>query len=210
MKSVALEFLEGSNGLMAGCIGVLDGWIMNINRPTKKKDGVMNLSHFFSRKGYYFFHSRQCIIMECTFGEVDLRLGIVWKKLGFLLENNTCITDACLCLHNFIIDYRKETGTSTRPESSIFDEDSRRYHATQVVIGGDDCGVFGGGGEEKRDTHGNKLIGGRPLKREQASRYVGKSNLEKIRQEIFLRQWVQPPSNSFKSNNRVQLVENQE
>jgi len=288
MERVALEFLVGSNGLMAGCIGALDGWIVKIKRPTKTKDRVLNPPSFFSRKGYFavnvqvivdkkkrilfrdissrgaehdstafknsplykwclnnwehlrekgfyfigdsayslmsfmltpfdgvehktqgdnfnFFHSQQRIIVECTFGEIDLRWGILWRKLGFTLKHNTQIIDACLRLHNFIIDYREETGADDGPERSVFDEDSRRYHAAQTDIGGDVGGVFGGDDEEKRDANGNKLVGGRPLKREQQSRAVGTSDRKKLRQEIFRRRWVRPPSNYFKQNNRVHL-----
>ena len=87
----------------------------------------------------------------------------------------------------------------------MFGKDSRRYHAAQVGIGGNVDGVFGRDNKEKRDANGNKLVGGRPLKREQQSRAVGTSNREKLHQEIFRRRWVQPPSNYFKQNNRVDL-----
>jgi hypothetical protein len=129
----------------------------------------------------------------------------LWRKLGFTLEHNTRIIDACLRLHNFIIDFREETGADSGQERSVFDEDSRRYHAAQVGIGGDGGGVFGGEDEEKRDANGNKLLGGRPFKREIESRAVGTEHREKLRQEMFRRGWVQPPSNYFRENNRVHL-----
>ena len=52
MESVALQFCEASTGIMNGCIGALDGWIVKIQKPTKA-DGVNNLQSFYSCKGYY-------------------------------------------------------------------------------------------------------------------------------------------------------------
>ena len=47
------------------------------------------------------------IYVECAFGEIDLRFGMLWKKLAFDLHNSTRVIDACLRLHNFLVDYRE-------------------------------------------------------------------------------------------------------
>lgn len=52
LRDVSLQFSRASNGLINGCIGAIDGWIVKIKRPTKA-DGVNNPGSFFSRKGYY-------------------------------------------------------------------------------------------------------------------------------------------------------------
>ena len=52
MASVALQFCESSGGLINGCIGALDGWIVKVQKP-KKSDGVNNPQSFYSRKGFY-------------------------------------------------------------------------------------------------------------------------------------------------------------
>jgi hypothetical protein len=52
MKSVALQFCESSLGIINGCIGALDGWIVKVQKPLKS-DGVNNPQSFYSRKGYY-------------------------------------------------------------------------------------------------------------------------------------------------------------
>ena len=44
--------LNGSNGAFAGVIGVIDGWIVKIKKPSPR-DGVMNLPSFFSGKGFF-------------------------------------------------------------------------------------------------------------------------------------------------------------
>ena len=52
MKSVALQFCKSSSGIMNGCIGALDGWIVKVQKPLKS-DGVNNPQSFYSQKGYY-------------------------------------------------------------------------------------------------------------------------------------------------------------
>ena len=47
MKSVALQFCESSSGIMNGCIGALDGWIVKVQKPLKS-DGVNNPQSFYS------------------------------------------------------------------------------------------------------------------------------------------------------------------
>ena len=53
---------------------------------------------------YYLSTTR--IWAECAFGEIDMRWGIFWRKLGFELENTVNIIEAAFRLHNFIIEYR--------------------------------------------------------------------------------------------------------
>jgi hypothetical protein len=41
MSAVALQFSATSGGVINGCIGAIDGWVVKIQRPNKK-DGVLN------------------------------------------------------------------------------------------------------------------------------------------------------------------------
>jgi hypothetical protein len=66
-----------------------------------------NAVHGTPEDNYNFFHSSSRIWVECAFGEIDLRWGILWKPLGFRLRHNVNIIDACMRLHNFIVDWRK-------------------------------------------------------------------------------------------------------
>jgi len=43
LQKVALEFARSSDGLLAGCIGAIDGWIVKIRKPSLR-DGVTNPS----------------------------------------------------------------------------------------------------------------------------------------------------------------------
>lgn len=52
MNEVAMQFSESSGGVINGCIGALDGWVVKIQNPMKS-DGVNNPQSFYSHKGYY-------------------------------------------------------------------------------------------------------------------------------------------------------------
>ena len=52
LQAVALQFSQASRGVINGCIGALDGWVVKIRKP-KKSDGVDNAASFYSRKGYF-------------------------------------------------------------------------------------------------------------------------------------------------------------
>jgi hypothetical protein len=208
MAAVATQFAQSSGGIINGCIGALDGWVVKIKKPTRDKDNVSEPSSFYSRKGYFglnvqcivdkhkrvifrtiksrgaehdstafkntnlykylmqnsvslcnkgyyfigdsayalksflltpydnafhgtpednynYFHSSSRISVECTFGEVDLRWGIFWKPLKYSLKTNCKIIDACLRLHNFIVDQRGTSLAMDTVDKSVFDDECR-------------------------------------------------------------------------------------
>jgi len=52
LQEVANQFCDASQGVMSGCIGALDGWVVKIKAPSRR-DGVHDPASFYSRKGYY-------------------------------------------------------------------------------------------------------------------------------------------------------------
>lgn len=52
--------------------------------------------------------SAACIAVECAFGEIDARWGILWHPLKFNLKEHRYVIDACMQLHNFILDFKEE------------------------------------------------------------------------------------------------------
>jgi hypothetical protein len=53
MKEVATDFAQVlSKGIMYGCIGVIEGWLVKIKCPSKF-EVQQNAGGFFSRKGYF-------------------------------------------------------------------------------------------------------------------------------------------------------------
>ena len=52
------------------------------------------------------------IYVEYTFGEVDMRWSIFWKKLYYDLEIQRHIIDNYMRLHNFIVDWYEKTSSN--------------------------------------------------------------------------------------------------
>ncbi len=275
MNSVALQFSNSSRGVVNGCIGALDGWLVKIKKPTKR-DGVDNPQSFYSRKGFYainvqaicdknkrvlfrsimsrgaehdstafrnsglykwllnnyrsvaqkgyyfigdsayslksflhtpydfavhgnrednynFFHSSSRITIECCFGEIDLRFGILWQALKYSLKFNCKVIDACFRMHNFIVQHR---GGSVIDECDreIFNEDCRRFFAVNPDIRE---GIIGGESDARQ--------GGRPQTLESNSSLLGKEWREKLCTEIYRQRLVRPKTNWYRDRNRVIL-----
>ena len=66
-----------------------------------------NTMHGTPEDNFNYFHSSARIVVECTFGEMDLLWGILWRPLKFALDLNCKVIDACMHLHNFIVDFRE-------------------------------------------------------------------------------------------------------
>ena len=60
-----------------------------------------------AQDNFNYFLSSCRIFVECCFGEVDRCWGILWRPLVGKLKNHKNTIDACLRLHNFIVDYRE-------------------------------------------------------------------------------------------------------
>ena len=198
ISEIRNEFATRSDGILGGCIGALDGWLVKIFCPNLQE--VNNPGKYMSRKGFFalntqaivdkrkrilwrfigekgsshdstvfknsslykhlmlvadelhqkslylvgdsayslrsfllcpydnaasgstednfnFFLSSQRIYVECAFGEIDRRFGIFWRPLMGSLEQHQYTIDACLRLHNLIVDYRE--GALSRNEDII-------------------------------------------------------------------------------------------
>ena len=283
MTDVALQFSNASNGVINGCIGALDGWVVKIKKPSRR-DGVINSQSFYSRKGYFavnvqaivdrrkrilfrsirsrgaehdstafrnstlyqwlknnwrllaskgfyfigdsayslkaflltpydnavhgtaednfnFFHSSARISVECCFGEVDLRWGIFWSELSYSLKTNCQIIDACMRLHNFIVEKRGDTLFSESLDFEVFDDDARWFFAIHPFL--DHEGVYGGEDDVRRGEDGGIFRGGRPDQNETSSSNYGRSLRDSHRDEIGRQGLIRPPSNWYRSNNRT-------
>ncbi|KAL7506494.1 hypothetical protein ACHAXN_009688 [Cyclotella atomus] len=156
-----------------------------------------NAVHGTPEDNYNFFHSSSRIWVECVFGEIDLRWGILWKPLGFRLKHNVNIIDACMRLHNFIVDWREgeHFKSSEVDERTIFFEDHRRFMAAYPDL--EVVGVHGGEEEERRNR-------GRPTNVDKAIRDLGLSVRQSLCDDVAARKLVRPELNWFRrENNRV-------
>lgn len=147
-----------------------------------------NTVHGTAEDNYNYFHSSSRIVVECTFGEVDLRWGILWKPLHFSLEHNCKVIDACIRLHNFIINYRVTCGdenyTDSSYERSIFDDECRRFLAVSPEIEEEQGGTYGGERELQRDKDFNISRGGRPTSNESVCESVAQKWRDQYRNNI--------------------------
>jgi hypothetical protein len=164
-------------------------------------DGVR---HGTAEDNYNFFQSSQRICVECAFGEIDLRWGILWRPLQFSMKHNTQVIDACMRLHNFIVDFREEhepssTGISA-VDKNVFTEDCRRFMAGQSGVGR--VGVHGGEREVRRNEDGTVFQGGRPSQIESQTTKEGKDFRDRLRDFISYEGGVRPRSNWYRENNR--------
>lgn len=66
-----------------------------------------NAMHGTAEDNFNFLHSSSRIVVECAFGEINLRWGILWRPLQFSLDLNCKVIDACMRIHNFIVDFRE-------------------------------------------------------------------------------------------------------
>jgi hypothetical protein len=283
MSAVALQFAQSSRGVITGCIGALDGWLVKIKKPGRR-DGVENPQSFYSRKGFYavntqvivdrnkrilsrsimsrgaehdstafrnsglyawlidnyhvlvdkgfhfigdsayaiksflhppydnaahasaednfnFFHSSARIIVECTFGEIDLRFGILWKPLNYSLKFNCSVIDACFVIHNYIVKHREGVSTTMdHADFEVFDEDCRRFFAIHHEL---TEGIEGGERDMRRDCYGNRDRGGRPQRSEAQSTAMGIEWRDNYRNEIQRQRLIRPQTNWYRRRNRV-------
>ncbi len=81
-----------------------------------------NAAHGTPEDNYNFFHSSSWIVVECCFGEIDLRFGIFWRPLKFSLKTNGHIIDPWLWLHNFILENSDHSFMGS-VDKEVFDED---------------------------------------------------------------------------------------
>lgn len=84
---------------------------------------------------FNFFHSSSRIHVECAFGEIDRRWGILWKPLEGGLSTHRYTIDSCLQLHNFIVQYQLNEDKATTIRDDIIEnemeelnEESRHYY----------------------------------------------------------------------------------
>lgn len=68
---------------------------------------------------FNFFQSQVRINIECSFGILVARWGILWRPLRFNLENSAKIIVCCATLHNFCIDQRLELPDATHKTPKV-------------------------------------------------------------------------------------------
>ncbi len=94
-----------------------------------------NTLHGLPEDNFNFFHSSSRIKVECTFGDIDLQWGILWRPLSFILVQNIKVIDTCLQLHNFITGFYCQYSYSLSNDNIIFNKDCQQFFLHDTYSG---------------------------------------------------------------------------
>lgn len=235
MSKVSRGFSQRSDGVFIGAIGALDGWLVMILKPSYHRDGILNPSSFFLRKGFYalniqvivddkkrvlwisystrgpshdssafsllieksmelynkrlfiigdsayslrsflitpydmvyrgtkeddfnFFHSSARIKVVCAFGEIDLRWGIFWSRLSYLLNNSYLIIEGAIRLQNFLVDLRESKKNNDSNDKAIFIQDCVDSGSFPLQVGNDSNRIRGRVFKSESQIRSNGLL----------------------------------------------------
>ena len=126
LKSMLIELMEQGLFIAADTAYGLTPFIITPYDTAQAKNDINGA------KDSYNFHLSSCrIYIECAFGEMVMRWGILWRTLWFSLSNCTKIIRVCMLLHNFIIDQREGTDTE---DSHFFGNFNVEMDAVQQEI----------------------------------------------------------------------------
>jgi hypothetical protein len=145
MRNVACEFAVGSGGILAGCIGALDGWLVKILKPNKDKDGVDNVGGYWSRKGYFavnvqvivdkkkmvLFRSIKCRGAEhdSTAFKASSLYDVLISKANWLMNNGLYfIGDSAYALRSFILTPYDNANHASSEDDFNFHHSSARIY----------------------------------------------------------------------------------
>ena len=128
---------------------------------------------------FNYYLSKNRIFVECAFGEIDRRWGILWRPLEGSLTRKTSIIDAALKLHNFIVDFRMKE----KNENDTLDEDeelevTRRNYRIQNAS--DARGLY-----MEEEILQATVKRGRPSNNEVELRHLGNVLRERLRDRLW-------------------------
>ena len=92
MHETSKGFSQRSNGIFKGAIGALDGWLVQIIKPSYFRDGFKNVTGFFSRKDFYALN------VQCIVDDKKRVLCFSYRHKGGL-HDSTCFRDTKLYDH---------------------------------------------------------------------------------------------------------------
>jgi hypothetical protein len=163
-----------------------------------------NAPHGSAEDNYNFFHSSSRIIVECTFGEIDLHFRIFWQPLKYSLKFNCSVIDSCFRLHNFIVKHQEgETTTLDECDFKVFDEECHCFYAICLDL---HEGVDNGEMDTHLDQNRNPDHGGQPRRSKARSTELGIQCWNIYQDEIDRQGLICPQSNWYWSRNRVLIL----
>ena len=133
MKKASTAFASGtSHGIMYGCIGALDGWLVKIKAPSGR-DGVENVGGFFSRKGFYALNVQVIVdkwkrviwySINCRGGEHDSTAFKRTSLYNLLVEKSSelarkgwfIVADSAYSIRSFVMTPFDNVGHGSRED----------------------------------------------------------------------------------------------
>ena len=112
---------------------------------------------------------------------------------------------ACVCTTVLLI-FREEhaiPASDNAVDIDMFDEDCRRFLATQLVVGA--FGVNGGEEDMRREADGTPAHGGWPFNIELQSTKEGRSLRDRLQDYVCAEDGVRPPTNWYPDHNSSML-----
>ncbi len=113
--------------------------------------------------------------VECTFGDIDLQWGILWRPLSFMLAQIIKVIDLCMRLHNFITEFCQQHSFPVNRDKTIFNKDCCR-----VFLHNKYRGVCGGEDDCHHHEDGSILHGGHPTSNNKHCTEFGKHSQDNL------------------------------
>lgn len=128
-----------------------------------------------SAKDSFNYHHSTCRIwVECAFGEIDMRWGILWRPLQFDLDKNILVIDAVMRLHNYLVENRERNENNDIEDFRIYEQETIAFMQENPF---EHVGVFNGHEEDQESGHDGV---GRSLRIMESSTREGKRLREYI------------------------------
>jgi hypothetical protein len=119
--------------------------LSNLSPAAKRRE-------MLKRDSFNFYQSSMRISIECAFGMLVKRWGILWRSMTGTIAHSQLMVSACMSLHNVLIDMG-ESGDCNKSDA--------------MHIRSRDPDGFSGAPRSWRDRHGYTQVEGRPLVHDQ-------------------------------------------
>ena len=83
---------------------------------------------------FNFWLSNSRIQIECAFGEIVMRWGILWRKLRFDIQCVGKVVTTAMLLHNFLVDERESFPSFNIDEAEYFRRFSLREQDDLALV----------------------------------------------------------------------------
>ena len=127
---------------------------------------------------FNFWLSNSRIQIECTFGDVVVRWGILWRKLLFDIEDVGKVVTAAVLLHNFLVDERESDLALNSEDADYFRNFSLRELDERAVVSNEALSAVA---TDNNEPH----PGGRPNASMANHQAKGKEIREQLTDELY-------------------------